>query len=85
MKLVLFVTPTACGDFGDGGEQVGESDEADRIINGEQAVEERVVLVVGQGNASSCQCLLLALQNGKEEVKGRGVAQNRGFFEPRHR
>ena len=85
MKLVLFVTPTTRDDFGDGEEQAVESDEAERIIGGERAVEERVALVVGQGNASSCQRLLLTLQNGKEEMKGRGVARNRGVFEPRHR
>lgn len=85
MKLVLFVTPTTRDDFGDGEEQAVESDEAERIIGSERAVEERVALVVGQGNASSCQRLLLALQNGKEEVKRRGVARNRGVFEPQHR
>lgn len=85
MKLVLFVTPTTRDDFGDGEEQAVESDEAERIIGSERAVEERVALAIGQGNASSCQRLLLTLQNGKEEMKGRGVARNRGVFEPRHR
>lgn len=85
MKLVLFVTPTTRDDFGDGEEQAVESDEAERIIGSERAVEERVALAIGQGNASSCQRLLLTLQNGKEEMKGRGVARNRGVFEPQHR